>query len=269
MVKQNGGQATRTKGTRSNDDDNRRSRNSKVDDSDDDDDPDDDDDDDDDDDGETFTQAEVNEILRKRLGKAKRQTTRELLSEIGVDSVEDLKAKLEANKGTKTAPAPAKNKKSEGDEEPEDKVDVEALRKEIEADLRKKEAARDLADKIKDKLMDDYGMTAKQANKARSMVTVKPGADDDEVQDAIEELEEDFPELFSRGEEEGDEPDDQGDSGRQRNRRGDRNRRDRPSSNPGRGPRRRRGKAPDPAVSARTLLYERHPELKKNSTNKE
>jgi hypothetical protein len=260
MVTRNAGQKTRKPPSRSGG--NTPPPRTQVDDADDpDDELDEDEDQEDSEDDDTFTQAEVNDILRKRVGKAQRQAVRKVLDDLGLESVEALKTALA--KKEPAAPPAKKSSDTKDDDGNAEPVDVEAIRKEAETAANKKIAERDLTDKIKENIVDTYGLTMKQAARLRTMVTVDADADDDEIRDALEDLEQDFPDLFTRGSDRDDTDDDRNSASGKRSPRRDSDGRDRPESNPGRGPRRRRGKAPDVKSAARTLLIERHPQLSK------
>jgi hypothetical protein len=230
----------------------------------DDDDPDDDVDDepdDDDDDGESFTQAEVDEIIRKRVGKTKRQSAAAVAKELGFDSIDDVKAALEAKAAT---PKP-KAKKAASDDNEEVEVDAEAIRNEAKADADKRVAEMELTTRIKDIIQDEYpSVTRSQAEKIRKLledVTVK--SRDDDILDALEDLEDEFPSMFKQGEEEDDDGPEPDANRRPAGRRNRSSRRDRPSSTPGRSPRSRRGKPVNHKTAATALLHERHPKTKK------
>ena len=229
-----------------------------TDDPDDDDDPDDpdDDDDDDDDDEPSISQKDFDRIVTREKVKAARQAAKALATELGFADVDAMKAAIAKSK---TPPKP----KDKGDKDDDEATTptAEEIRAELEAEHKKELAAQKLTDTIKDILTDDFDLSRKQTSAIRRMVEVDTDAEEDDIIEALEELEDELPNLFTVDSEDGED----GEEGAQRSR----NRRERRpstkprrSSDPGRSPSRKR-KPANVQTAARTLLHERYPHLKK------
>lgn len=201
----------------------------------------------------TFTQEDVDKLIRRRVGETKRKAVSAVLEELGVDDVEAAKAAIaKANK-----PAPKKkgesSKEGEG-EEAKEEIDVESIRKEIKKEFQAQLDEVTLTNEIEALIADRYETTMKAAKKLRKLVEVETDAEEDDIITALEDLEEDMPDLFKKKDEEEEE-----ETPGLRQERRSRN------SNPARSPRSPRGKGKDTRSAARTLLHERHPQTRKST----
>lgn len=217
---------------------------------------DDEDDEDDEEEDNKLTQADVDRIVRRAKGKARRMARKEMLKTLGVENIEALQELV--SKATKP---PAKKKDSEDEDDDEAAQKAEQARKTSERQVKELELTR----KIEGVLVDKFDLKFSQAKRIRKLIEVDSNADDDEIEDAIEELQDDMPSLFDQGDEEEDDDDEDEDRPARMKRSGRTNNQNRRDSSPARSPRRQRGKKVDPKTAARTLLHERHPKTKKST----
>ncbi len=211
--------------------------------------------------GEKFTQKQVDAMIRRRLRNSKKTLRKELLEEFGVEDPDALKDLLA--KGSEPESGSDSSKDGDGESKPVDEAKLrERIEKQVRREAAEREAKRDLDERVKDAIVDRYGVTAKAARKLAKMVDdLETSADDEDIEDALEELEEAMPTLF-RGEDNDEQEGQEGEAQRRRPNDGRRGR----QSNPGGQPRRPRGKGGSPATAARTLLHERHPQLRDKQT---
>lgn len=203
---------------------------------------------------QVFTQDEVTKLIRREVGETKRKTMKSLLEELGAEDVDELKTLV--TKAKRPAPKKPADKETDADDKGGE-VDVEEITRNIKNDYQKELDEINLSHEIESMIVDRYGTTARAAKKLRKLVDVELDAEEDEIIVALEDLEKDMPNLFTKDEGEDD-------SGRESSGQLDRERRSR-NSNPGRSPRSPRGKGSDPKSAARTLLHERHPQTRQNN----
>lgn len=187
----------------------------------------------------TFTQKEVNRIMAREKKDGKSSGVREVLEALGVKDLEEAKSIIktyrddsDAKKDETTKAAEAAKRDREAAEEAKREALLERVDARIERQLMKA--------KVKE------GKESKVAKLLDIDREKDPSADD--IKEAIEEIMEDFPELFTSS----DEDDDEGD----RKPKGGPNRPTRVNGDPGRPPRKVAKK--DPAGKARSRLEERH-----------
>jgi hypothetical protein len=178
----------------------------------------------------TFTQDELNDIIKKRLDGARSQSQADLMKELGITDPAEAKALIAAAKAAEEANA----------------TELDKARK--EADQHKTSAAAAAAELAEFRLnsaiteeLVSHGLTVAAAKRVRSMITVEKN-DEDLIKEAIETLKKEMPTLFVT----------QGAGGP-------------PGSNPGGAPPGGGGKPNDPQAVAQRTLHERHPHLKKTS----
>lgn len=239
----------------------------------------DDDDDDEGGDGEgdedkTFSQEAVDRMVAKARSQARRSAERKLLDELEVEDIEEAKRAVTKGKAEPKPPKETGKNSKDGDKDDSSSEAVADLARQFEEfklSTNGNIAELKITSKVEKALIKE-GMSVAEAEKARRLVEVPNNADEDEIEDAIDDLKETMPSLFDSGSKSGgddDEDDDDDDDGKRRkpkNRDRDRDRDDRrrnPGSNPGGSPRRRKSGG-DTRSDARTLLHERHPRLKKD-----
>lgn len=208
-----------------------------------------DEDEDDDDLSPNFTQDELNRALARTKRKAKVGARNEILEELGVDSLDDLKAVITAAKDA--------NEQESSDLEAANKkiADLERKNQELEGTLKE----RDFTAKAQSAL-EDAGMDPKRARRSVRLLDLDEGASDEDIADAVEELKEDdsFSELFGSGEKNEEEEDEEEGSEKPK---GKETNTGRPQ--PKRPPRKKGAASPQDA--ARERLLARHPHLAKQS----
>lgn len=160
-------------------------------------DDDDDDDDEDDDDkpkSKTYSQEQVNQIASKEKKDGKRAAVRELLEELGLEKIEDLKAIV-----TKHADA------EEADKTETQKEKERAAREASAAEDAKKEAARDRRLAKLERMLSRQGVPDDKIDRAVKNLEVDQDEDldDDEIKEAIETLKGELPTLFEESDDTG------------------------------------------------------------------
>lgn len=136
--------------------------------------------------GKTFTQAELDAIVQERLSRANTSAAEKMAKELGMTVAE-----------AKTALAEAKKLRDANKSAEERAAEAAAEREKAAAE---REAAAELKEfnaEVKVALM------AADADKARierikGLLTVKPGATDEEIAADVKALKKDFPELFKK-----------------------------------------------------------------------
>lgn len=204
--------------------------------------------DDEDDEGEgekakskTYTQEDFDRAANKMIGRGRRAATQELLKELGLESVEDLKAAIA--------------KASGNDEESQSELaaEKEKVRKDQERAARDKaEAAQDRFDaKVERRLVKAQADPDRVEKIARLLdISIEDDPDVEDIDAAIADLKADYPELFSPKD-----SDDDGDD--------DRTRSKVPGSDVGRQP---KGTKPKGSADerARARFEANHPDLVKS-----
>jgi hypothetical protein len=190
--------------------------------------------------GKVFTQQDIDRITNKLITRGRRSATKELLGELGLESVDDLKAAI------------AKANGSDDESQGELAALKEQVRKDQEKAARDKaEAAQDRFDaKVERRLVKAQADPDRVEKIARLLdLSLEDEPDVEDIDAAIADLKEDYPELFSPK----DSDDDDEDRGRSKM----------PDSDTGRQPKRTapKGSADD---RAKAKLLERHPELAKS-----
>lgn len=218
-----------------------------------------DDDDDEDGDDRTFSQSDVTRISARE----KREGRRTVLKELGFKSIEEAKAAL-AKLGAEDdfdddddedGDTSANDKNREEDRREKRRRDRDSQKeRERQRKLEERERAlerRELEVALKDSLRE---AGAKNPGRALKLLDVEPGADDEDIEDAIQDLREEMPELFS-GTDETDEDDDPQSGKKARSKIGTGG----ADSNPGSRP--KKAKPADPTERALARLHRNHPEL--------
>lgn len=211
----------------------------------------------------TFTQEQIEKISLKARNQARRQRERDILDELGVESLEEAKQKLQA---PVTEPKD-KADKGKDDSKGDDGEAVASLRKEFES--LKTETRSEIADlKITSKVekaLIKAGLSVEAAERARRLVDIPRNATDDDIVEAVEELQNEMPNLF---------PDSEDTSEGSGSKEGGRDTSSQrqpdsrtPHSNPGSQPR-KKSTTPDVKTQARTLLHDRHPRLAQQQKDK-
>jgi multidrug efflux pump subunit AcrA (membrane-fusion protein) len=177
-----------------------------------------------------FSQADLNRLLAREKNDGKRAGQSELLQALGVNNLDEAKEIIAARKAAEDAAL-----------SDADKARKEAEREKAEAATAKAEAAREKLDSRIERALVRAHIPDDQIELVARMVVVEDGADQDKVNDAVEDLKKKMPQLFE-------EPDP--------NRAPDPAKP--PGSNPGRPP---RGGAPTPtpAEAAQAVFAARHP----------
>lgn len=148
----------------------------------------------------TFTQEDLNRVASREKKEGRAGAKREILEELGVDDLEAAKEAIaaktqrEEEQRTETEKALAKAAEAE----------AKAAKKEAELEQRLHDST------VKDALL-EAGVDRKNVSRIVSMVTVEVGADEEAITEAVEELREDLPNLFT--EQESDDDDDDEDKG--------------------------------------------------------
>lgn len=152
-------------------------------------DDDDDEEDDDEDDKKkkpvTFTQSHVNSLLAKEKRDATKKAVTDLLKKLEVESEDALQTLVDQSR-------------TDGKNESEELTRLRQSESDAKAARKKAEGERDdlkLHARIKDALVEG-GLKPKAARKASRLVEVDPEATDDEIVGAVEDLKDDWPELF-------------------------------------------------------------------------
>lgn len=197
-----------------------------------------------------LTQRRLQSMMTREKDEGRRAGRRSLLKDVGVEDADELKEIVKAYK------AHEDKNSSEAD-----KAKRDADKAKREADEAKAEAAK-LRQGVKvERALMQANVPAKQVDKVARMLDIADEADDDEINDAVEDLKADFPHLFTVStddEDEGDEEDDSPDGSSRRRSDGP------PRSDPGQ-PKRKRRPSKSTRDQAKSLLHERHPNLVKQS----
>lgn len=198
--------------------------------------------------GKKFTQRQVNAVATREKRDGIKAGRRKLLEEMGFATEEELKEAVQAKQ----------------DGQKKDDADTAAERKKLDkekADAKsdREAAAKDKHDAKVERRMLRAGVQLKKLEKVARLIDVEVGAEPDEIDEAIEELKEDFPEFFSSNSDDDDE-DDESDS--QRKGTESRKKGKNPDSNPGR--KAGGAKAKSSEDKAKERLAARHPEFAKN-----
>jgi hypothetical protein len=173
-----------------------------------------------------ITQAQLDEIIKTRVAKAKDSSVKELLKELGIEDKEQVKAVLSAAK--------------EAEEKNKSELD-KALGKSAEFEGKYTGTKKELDEfklhvAIRDELV-EQGLTPAQAKISARLVDVTEN-DEAKIKASVEELKKTMPQLFQAS----GKPPVQG-------------------GNPGTPPPGGSGDGNDPDAIAKRVLYERHPEL--------
>lgn len=183
-----------------------------------------------------FSQADLNRTARAERKAAETK----LAKSLGFETVEAMKAALS-------------DKKNQDAKETKD-LDT-AVKNATTAEARASKAESDLAQERQAnkvfRALVEAGLSAKAADRTKKLVEIDPEADDDEISEAITVLREDMPELFPSNDDD------------------DVEKKEPKKVNPPNtgGARRKSGGPGDSKKTARDLLYERHPNLKKQDTH--
>lgn len=143
----------------------------------------------------TFTQDEVTTIASKEKKDGKRAAVTELLADLGVSSVEDLKALATAAQEAESASL------SEAE-----KARNKAVADAAEAEVAKKEAAQDRRLARVERRLTNAGVPDEKIARALKNLDIDASdeIDDEEVTSAIEDLKKELPSLFEEVEDTGD-----------------------------------------------------------------
>lgn len=201
-----------------------------------------------------MSQENFTEAMKRERSKGKRIARREVLRELGVRDMDELKSKMAAPGDRTDDDDLDKNKESE-------KARRDTEKAQRERDEARAEAAQVRLEANVERALLAADVPAKQVARVARMIVVDPGADDDEINDAIDELKEEMPHLFKSatdGDDDGEEDEEDSSNGNDRNRRSGP-----PRSDPGQ-PKRRRRPSGSTKDQAKSLLHERHPNLVKN-----
>lgn len=204
----------------------------------------------DDDDFDAKVQAELDKRAKGIKRAAAKSGRDQLLKDLGFDGDPDALKTALAKLAEKPA-APKTDQKEDG----ASAAELAELRDKLataESRAAKAEAA-SLGTRVVTALMGE-GLDFKKAQRAARMVGLdKPSASDDEIAEAIDDLKDDMPDLFKKGDDksEDDSSEGQGQS------------RELKKSNPGSTPPSRKRPA-DPQATARARLASRHPNLNKS-----
>lgn len=202
--------------------------------------------------GKTFTQRQVNAVATREKREGKKAGRRELLEELGFESVDELRESIQKQKEGKAKDDDELSKERKKLEK--EKSDAEKLRS---------EAAKDRHDARVERRLLSAGVPLKKLEKVARLVDVEIGVEADEIDDAIDSIKEDFPELFgSNSDSEDTDEDDSTDRGKRKG--GTEPRKKVQDSNPGRKAGGSKAKSLDDRVKDR--LAARHPEFKKQSS---
>lgn len=184
----------------------------------------------------TITQKQLNEILKTRVGKAREKAVEDLLKDFGVDSPEAVKAII----------------KSAKEAEEKNQTELEKAQKSSAENEGKATAAKDELAQFKLQTAKEYALIGEGLNVDQARITAKlVDCDEDDaekIKAAVEALKTTMPQLFEVKQEDPNKPTPIG------------------GKNPGTPPPGGSGNGNnDPAAKAKRLLYERHPELNKQS----
>lgn len=224
-----------------------------------DDDIDDDDDDDEGDDeggsnrkgGKTFTQRQVNAVATREKREGKKAGRREVLEELGFKSLEEAREAIQ--------------KQQDGKAKDDDELSKERKKLEKEkadAAQARQEAAKDRHDARVERRLLAAGVPLKKLEKVARLVDVEVGVEADEIDEAIDSIKEDFPELFGSNSD-SDDTDDEDEADRGKRKGTETRGKKQPDSNPGRKAGGSKPKSVEDKVKDR--LAKRHPEFAKNS----
>jgi hypothetical protein len=181
-----------------------------------------------------LTQEQLNNLLAEAKRKAKGSTEGELKKLLGVEDLSAVKGLVEAARAA----------------EDKNKTDLERATSEATTEKQKREAAEASAAELRvtsmiEKALIGEGLSVAAAERTRNMITVPTSADAEAIKAEIAALRKDMPQLF---------PTQEGGAGQPPAT---------PPPAPGRPPTQPSG-GTSPTDAARSLLYERHPELKKS-----
>lgn len=198
--------------------------------------------------GKSFTQRQVNAVATREKREGKKAGKNELLKALGYATEEELKEAIEA--------------KQEADaKKPDPEVDKE--RKKLDREKAETKAEREAAAKDRhaakvERFLLKGGASLSKLERLSRLIDIEVGADDDEIEDAIDSLKEELPELFSSNSSD----DDEEDKPRSRSK-GTDTRRKNPDSNPGRKASPKGSKSIEDKVKER--LAQRNPGFAKTS----
>jgi hypothetical protein len=191
----------------------------------------------------TFTQAEMNRIASQEKKDGRNATLREVAEKLGIEDLDEAASVL------------ADYRESQDREKSEAQKARETADKEAaEAKQLKAEAAREKHETKVERYLLRAGVPegegdeeGKALSRVARMLDVEVGADSDEIRDAVEELQKDFPALFAKSQESDDEDD------KSKN----------VDSDTGKGPKKK--EASTSVDNARSRLAKRHPQIAKSN----
>jgi hypothetical protein len=135
----------------------------------------------------TFTEQQVNEMIQARLARVKGTAAEELAKELGIENIADAKKVLADAK----AIADEKKTADERAREANEAREKAAAEKEAQAELKSFKVD------VKSALTEE-GFDKKKIDRIMGMLTVKPGATEEEIAADVKALKGDFPELFGK-----------------------------------------------------------------------
>lgn len=206
-----------------------------------------------------FPQEHVTKVAAREKREGRKAGQRQILAELGFQSLEEAReaiGQLGATDDDEDSSDDDKSSKGDGASQKRansDRIKLERDREKLRTE--KAALARDRHElKIESALL-QAGVEGSKAGRAAKLLDVEVGAKPEDIQDAIDELKDEFPELFAskkRSDDEDEEDDDDTGDSTKKPARG--------NSNPGNRPRKNRPKlSPQEAAAAR--LKQRHPEF--------
>lgn len=136
-------------------------------------------------DKKTFTQADVNRLAAKEKKEGKRAGIKSVMEELGIKDLDEAKQALEAIR-----------KKNDGTEDAEQQKQTrEQVRKELEKEFERDKARIRLEAKAELALI-KAGLKAEKTDKVLKMLDIDSAEDLDDINDQIEDIKKDFPEMF-------------------------------------------------------------------------
>ena len=208
-----------------------------------------------------FPQEHVTKVAAKEKREGRKAGMRQALQELGFDSLEQAKEAIgqmgatDDDDGNDDATDKGKGSKQDDSQNRRAQLKLEQDRDKLRKE--RDDLKRDRHELKVTQALLQAGVDSSKASRSAKLLDVEVGAKDDDIKDAIEELKEEFPELFApkKSSEEDDEDEDDegtGDNKKKKPARGD--------SNPGNRPRKKAPKqTPEEAAQAR--LKARHPEF--------
>jgi hypothetical protein len=132
-----------------------------------------------------FSQDDVSRIAAKEKGEGRNAGRKEILDELGVTDLEDIKAIIKAKEEAEQAAM------SEAQ-----KAQAAAEKARGEAEAQKAEATKIRFEAKVERELIREGVDAGKVDRVTKMLTIDVNADDDLIKSSIEELKKDFPNLF-------------------------------------------------------------------------